>query len=55
MNGKLLYLQHPGKYALGSNTMKIDVSGRHLAEGIYLVKLNVNGTTVKTDKLIKVR
>ena len=55
MKGRNVFTHHAGRLAPGYNTLAIPVSGAHLADGMYLVTLHVNGTAVKTVPLLKTK
>ncbi|MBE7174123.1 MAG: M4 family metallopeptidase [Williamsia sp.] len=55
VNGRLVYQYHPGKLAPGSNKLQLDLGSSHLADGYYIVKVNVNGAPVKTVKMVKAK
>ncbi len=55
VNGKLLYNYHAGKLPAGNNTLSMDVNNLPVTNGIYMVRLQVNGITDKTYKLIRLK
>ena len=55
VNGRLVHLYQAGTYAAGNNRLWVDLAGKHLAEGYYIIKVNVNGVTVKTAKMVKAK
>ena len=55
LNGRLVQLYQAGTLAAGNNMLQIDLAGKHLADGYYIVKVNVNGATVKTAKMVKAK
>ena len=55
LGDRLLFKYQAVNPAVGNNTLKINLKGRHLENGVYLVRFNINGILSKTVKLIKVQ
>ena len=55
VNGRLVHLYHPGKFAAGNNRLQVDLGSSHLADGYYIVKIHVNGVPIKTVKMVKAK
>jgi len=55
LGGRLLFTYQAVNPPAGNNTLKINLKGRSLANGVYLVRFNINGILTKTAKLIKVQ
>ena len=53
LNGKLVHLTKAGKLPAGNTTINLNTSKLQVGNGIYLVRLQVNGTTGKTYKLVR--
>lgn len=54
LKGRLIHSYHPGYLAAGNTTLRINVNAQ-LVEGLYLVRLDVNGIPSKTVKLVKAK
>ncbi|HYJ37729.1 MAG TPA: T9SS type A sorting domain-containing protein [Chitinophagaceae bacterium] len=55
MSGRLVYRRSPGHLPVGHNRLNLNVQNNGLTPGVYLLKLNVNGQTLSSTKLIKNR
>ncbi|HEY0679468.1 MAG TPA: T9SS type A sorting domain-containing protein, partial [Chitinophagaceae bacterium] len=55
ITGRLMYRKDAGRVPAGMNTLRMDVSNSSFTPGIYFVRLNINGRTVNTSKLVKAR
>jgi hypothetical protein len=53
LSGRLFFTYKAANMQLGNNTLTINPDSKRLLTGIYLVRLNINGTLSKTIKLIK--
>ncbi|MGB8194872.1 MAG: PA14 domain-containing protein [Chitinophagaceae bacterium] len=55
LTGRLVYQRQAGRVPAGMNTLRLDVANSMMTPGVYMVRLNINGTVAHTAKLIKVR
>ena len=55
MSGRLVYRRNAGNVPVGQNKLSLGVQDSGFTPGVYLVKLNVNGQTLSTAKLVKSR
>ena len=55
MSGRLVYRRNAGNVPVGQNRLNLNVGNSGFTPGVYMVKLNVNGQTLSTAKLIKSR
>ncbi|HYF33165.1 MAG TPA: PA14 domain-containing protein [Chitinophagaceae bacterium] len=55
LTGRVVFKQDAGRVPAGMNTIRLNVPDGSFAPGIYIVRLNINGQTVNTAKLIKAR
>ena len=55
MSGRLVYRRNAGNVPVGQNKLSLSVQDSGFTPGVYLVKLNVNGQTLSTAKLVKSR
>ena len=55
MSGRLVYRRNAGNVPVGQNKLTLSVQDSGFTPGVYLVKLNVNGQTLSTAKLVKSR
>jgi hypothetical protein len=55
LTGRLVYQRQAGRVPAGMNTLRLDVVNSMMTPGVYMVRLNINGTVAHTAKLIKVR
>ncbi len=55
VNGRLVYNYQAGKLQAGNNMLRIDVNNLPMTNGIYMVRLQVNGITGKTYKLMRLK
>ena len=53
LHAKLIYTCQPDNLVAGNNTWNMQIAGRKFTPGVYMVRLIVNGITVKTLKLVK--
>ena len=53
LKGGLLYMHHAGNAPAGNTTLKVNLGGRRLPWGMYLVRLNINGKPSKMIRLVK--
>lgn len=55
LKGRKVFTHNAGNVAAGNNTLVIPLNGAHLAGGMYLVTLHVNGIAYKTMPLLKAK
>ena len=53
LHGKLVHKQSFGNIPAGRSTIQVSLNNKQLGDGIYLLKLNVNGKSTKMMKLVK--
>jgi large repetitive protein len=53
--GRLVFRKDAGRVPAGPNTLRLNIGNSALTPGVYMVRLNINGETVHTSKLIKAR
>ena len=55
LTGRLVYRRNAGNGPVGPNTLRLNIENSGFTSGLYVVKLNINGQTVNTAKLVKSR
>ena len=55
MEGRKVYTHRAGSVAAGNNTLVVPINSAHLAGGMYLVTLQVNGVAIKTMPLLNAK
>ena len=55
INGRLIYLHNAHKMPTGINSLKVDLTNKRMANGVYFVKLIINGVMSKSIKLVKMK
>jgi hypothetical protein len=53
--GRTVYARDAGKPGTGNQTLRLAFNGSGLAEGVYLVTLQVNGKVHKTIPILKAK
>lgn len=54
LQGRMVFSHHAGNVTPGNTTVKMNLSGSRLVDGVYMATLHVNGKPFKTVKVIKV-
>jgi hypothetical protein len=55
MTGRIVYRRDAGRLPAGMNTLRLDIGNSSLAPGMYIVRLNINGKTASSTRLVKAR
>jgi len=55
MSGRLVFRREVGRVATGKNRVILNLRDNGFTPGVYIAKLNVNGETLSTAKLVKSR
>ena len=55
LEGRLVFRRNTTNVSVGINTLRLNVGDSNLAPGVYVVKLDVNGRTIGSGKLVRAR
>jgi uncharacterized delta-60 repeat protein len=55
LNGRKVLTNHPGRLPAGNNSIKMNLNGINIKDGVYIIQIQKNGIAWKTMKVVKMK